>query len=86
MEIKPATKTVTAHVQLSKLNGGQVFTLWYPSTHSELISDQAYLVMDDPSRNKEGRVSFVCLNTGKVFIRDGETLVTQVACSLLKYT
>ena len=85
MQIQPATKTPVLSIQLSKLSGGDVFTLWHPSTYPELISDQAYLIMDDPSRNKEGRVSFVCLETGKVSIRDGETLVVKVECTLLKF-
>lgn len=85
MQIQPATKTPALSIQLSKLSGGDVFTLWHPTSQPELISDHGYLVMDDPSRNKEGRVSFVCLETGKVSIRDGETLVVKVECTLLKF-
>ena len=85
MEIKIATQTPNNVTQLSKLTPGSVFTLVKLNDNPSVISEVAYLVLNDPSRNKEGRVCFACMESGSVYIRDGETPVIPVACALLKY-
>jgi hypothetical protein len=85
MEIKIATQTPNNVTQLSKLTPGSVFTLVKLNDNSSVINEVAYLVLNDPYRNKEGRVCFACMESGSVYILDSETPVISVACTLLKY-
>ena len=83
MQVLLATSTKQSYVLLKALKPGQVFSFWTPDPQA--LKEEAYLILDNPSQSKEGRVCFADLATGTVMIRDGDTLVVQVSCQLLKY-